>query len=245
MQETMRHADPDRIGDLAEQFTAEMKKAGAIMVGFADLRIVKPRPFPELPTGVALAVPFADLSLARKPGAPEADPRYIEAYTRSGQSLDPIAERGVEFLRRAGYEAWGYGSETFFDKQGQDMNPEAYLTSFYQHKTTATLAGLGWIGRMGVLVTPKMGPHVWLATIVTDAPFAPAEAMTESRCGSCRKCQETCPVGAIEGAAWRRGMARDELVDIKKCQAHRRERGQKAGKPMCGLCLAACPYGKF
>lgn len=232
-----------RLKDLAKTLAAEMKKAGAVLVGMADLRVVKSRPFSELPTGVAIAVPFAVPELARHPGAPEADPRYVEAYVKSGQSLDPIAARGVDLLRAAGYEAWGYGSEMFFDKCGQDMNPEAHLTSFYQHKTTATLAGLGWIGRMGVLVTPKFGPHVWLATLVTDALFQPAEAVTESRCGSCRKCQEACPVGAIKGQAWRRGLTRDDLIDIKTCQAHRLERGQKAGKPMCGLCLAACPFG--
>ena len=233
-----------RLKTLTETFVAEMKKAGAVKVGFADLRIVETRPFPELPTGVAIAVPFAEPALARHPGSPEADPRYVEAYVKSGQSLDPIAARGVELLRAAGYQAWGYGSEIFFDKCGQDMNPEAYLTSLYQHKTTATLAGLGWIGRMGVLVTKEFGPHVWLATLVTDAPFRPAEAVTDSRCGSCRKCQEVCPVGAIQGAAWHRGLTRADLVDIKTCQAHRRERGQKAALPMCGLCLAACPFGK-
>lgn len=239
MDETMR------LEALTETFTAEMKKAGALLVGFADLRPVESRPFPELPTGVAIAVPFAAPELARHPGVPEADPRYIEAYVKSGQSLDPIAARGVELLRAGGYEAWGYGGAIFFDKCGQDMNPEAHLTAFYQHKTTATLAGLGWIGRMGVLVTPQFGPHVWLATVVTNAPLPPAEAITESRCGSCRKCQEACPVGAIKGQTWRRGLTRDELIDIKKCQAHRRERGQQAGIPMCGLCLAACPFGKF
>ena len=245
MDEATRFEALKPLTTLTESFTAEMKEAGALMVGFADLRIVQPRPFPELPIGVAVAVPFAEPSLARHPGAPEADPRYIEAYVKSGRSLDPLAARGVEFLRAAGYEAWGYGSEMFFDKRGQDMNPEAYLTSFYQHKTTATLAGLGWIGRMGVLVTPEFGPHVWLATIVTDAPFSPAEAVTESRCGSCRKCQEACPVEAIKGPAWRRGLSRDDLLDVKKCFAHRRERGQNAGMPMCGLCLAACPFGKI
>ena len=245
MNEATRPKAPTPINELTETFTAEMKKAGAVKVGFADLRIVTPRPFPELPVGVAVAVPFAEPGLARHPGKPEADPRYIDAYVKSGQSLDPIAARGVELLRQAGYEAWGYGSDMFFDRQGQTMNPDAYLTSFYQHKTTATLGGLGWIGRMGVLVTPELGPHVWLATIVTDAPFALAEAVTESRCGSCRKCRDVCPVGAIRGAAWRRGLVRDDLVDIKQCQAHRQERGRNAAMPMCGLCLAACPFGKI
>ncbi|MDR2945245.1 MAG: 4Fe-4S binding protein [Candidatus Adiutrix sp.] len=231
------------LGNLAESFVDEMKQAGAALVGFADLRSLEPRPFPKLTTGVALAVPFADLSLARLPGAPEADPAYVEAYRRSGQSLDPLVTRGVELLRAAGYAAWGYGREIFFDRSGGDMNPSAYLCAFYQHKSTATLAGLGWIGRMGVLVTPDRGPHVWLATLVTDAPLPLAEAVNESRCGSCRKCQEACPVGAVKGPAWQRGMARDELIDIQKCQAHRRERGQNAGLPMCGLCLAACPFG--
>lgn len=235
---------PKSIPDLTEFFQEEMQKAGAALVGFADLRVLETRPFSELPVGVAIALEFDDPYLARNPGTSEADPRYIEAYYRNGRRLDPVVDKGVEILRAEGYTAWGYGSETFFDRQGQDMNPEAYLTSLYQHKTTATLSGLGWIGRMGVLVTPRFGPHVWLATIITDAPFVAAEPLTESRCGSCQKCRDACPATAITGESWQRGMARADLVDIKKCQSHRRKRGQLAGTPMCGLCLAACPFGK-
>lgn len=236
------------MADLGEKLSEELKKAGAVLVGFADLRqAARPPQVTHLPVGVSIALTFAEPELARQPGRPGADPKYVEAYFRSRKSVDPPVGLGVDILRAAGYEAWGYGYQFFLDRWGEkdDMDPNQYLTASYQHKTTARLAGLGWIGRMGVMVTREYGPHVWLGSIFTDAPLATAtEPLVKHRCGSCRQCQEACPVGAIKGQGWRLGLTRADLVDIEACQAHRRERGRAAEAPMCGLCLAACPFGR-
>ncbi len=228
---------------LADRLARELKQAGAVLAGFADLRPVRPRPREDLPRGVSLALPFDAPDLARRPGREAADPAYVEAYRRSRAKVDVVVARGLEVLRAAGHEARGYGYEIFLDGLGGDMNPEAYLTALYQHKTTACRAALGWIGRMGVLVTREYGPHVWLGTIFTDAPLPAAEPRVDSGCGSCRRCVEACPVGAIRGTTWRAGLTRDDLLDVKTCQAHRRARSGRNSLPMCGLCLAACPFG--
>lgn len=234
------------MSELAEKLIEELKKAGAVLVGFADLRqAARPPEAAHLPVGVAIARPFAEPALARSPGRPSADPAYVQAYFRSRLSVDGLIELGVEILRAAGHEAQGCGYQLFLGRRVEkdEMDPEQYLTARYQQKTTARLAGLGWIGRMGVLVTRQYGPHVWLGSIFTDAPLSPAEPLTSHQCGSCRKCREACPVGAVKGPGWRVGLTRADLVDIEACQAHRRERGGEGGAPMCGLCLAACPFG--
>ncbi len=240
---------PSRTSDsspsLARRLERDLKNAGAVLVGFADLRPVTPRPFEHLPTGVALALPFdPDPALGRNPGRDSANPDYVEAYRQNRLKLDPLVELGTGILRREGFQAEGYGYEIFGDQRGGDMNPELHLTAYYQQKTTARLAGLGWIGRMGVLVTRAWGPFVWLGTIFTDAPLPPATPLKPG-CGSCRRCADACPVQAIQGPAWQPGFQRADLLDIQKCQTHRQKRGRKAGLPMCGLCLAACSFGRI
>lgn len=229
--------------ELARDLTGALTKAGAALVGLADL---SPSPVARelgLPVGLAIAAPF-DPSLARRPGPQEADKSYVAEYFRRRDILDDLAVLGAEFLVARGFKARGYGHKTYFDGvAGRDLDSGLYLTALYQHKTTALRAGLGWIGKMGVLVNPDYGPHLWLATVLTDAPLPTAQPVTESACGRCRRCQEACPAGAVKGRLWNASLSRDDMVDIKKCQAHRRSRAGEGGVPMCGLCLAACPLG--
>ncbi|MDL2269321.1 4Fe-4S dicluster domain-containing protein [Desulfosarcina sp. OttesenSCG-928-A07] len=230
------------VKSLADALTSALKDAGAVLVGFADMAPVSFNPFPVLGRGVSIAIPFVP-ELARQPGTPTANPAYVDAYFEMQHRLNPIVAVGRKVIRAYGFNASGYGFRPFFDGSDDDMDVDRYLTSRYPHKTTATLANLGWIGRMGVLVTRKFGPHVWLATILTDAPLPAAEPCVTSFCGKCRRCQDACPVGAIQGALWNRSLTRSDLVDIRACQKHRRERGKAVRAPMCGLCLAACPVG--
>ncbi|MDL2321638.1 4Fe-4S dicluster domain-containing protein [Desulfosarcina sp. OttesenSCG-928-B08] len=228
---------------MADTIIAALKNAGAVLVGFADMEPVPFNPFPELRRGISIAIPFIP-EMARRPGMATADPAYVDAYFEMQRRLDPIVQVGLDAIRSSGFEARGYGFRSFFGTSGADMDMDQYLTSRYPHKTTATLANLGWIGRMGVLVTRQLGPHVWLSTILTDAPLPAARPCVASACGKCRRCQDACPVGAIQGALWNRSVSRSDLLDIRACQKHRRKRGEAVGTPMCGLCLAACPVGK-
>ena len=63
----------------------------------------------------------------------------------------------------------------------------------FPHKTAATQAGLGWIGKTALFVSPRLGPRLRLATVFTDAELPVGEPVTEGRCGSCRRCVDACP----------------------------------------------------
>lgn len=229
--------------DLIEDLEKPLADAGATLTGYADLGSVTGRPFPELTHGLALALAF-DPFLARQPGRPLANPAYVDEYYLTRARLDQLVERGVHILRSYGYRARGYGFQPFFGDQVDDMRPTEYLIALYQHKTTAVRANLGWIGKMGVLVTKEYGPNIWLGTILTDAPLPGAEPCRKSLCGRCRRCQEACPVKAVKGVLWAPDMLREDLIDVRGCQEHRRQRGHYLQRPMCGLCLAACPLGQ-
>jgi reductive dehalogenase len=103
-------------------------------------------------------------------------------------------------------------------------------------------AGLGDIGRMGLLMTPELGPRVRLAVVTTDLPLTPDQRSDDTSmidfCRICKKCAENCPSRSIplgdreeiDGALrWR--------INSDSCFRYWNLVGTD-----CGLCMAVCPY---
>lgn len=68
-----------------------------------------------------------------------------------------------------------------------------------------------------MLVTPKYGPRIRLATLLTNAPLE-ADELLPNRCGNCKKCQEACPAGAIKGAKWEdHPQTREDALFFTRC----------------------------
>jgi epoxyqueuosine reductase QueG len=112
----------------------------------------------------------------------------------------------------------------------------------FAHKTAATQAGLGWIGKTAIFVSPRLGPWLRLATVFTDAELPAAEPVTEGGCARCRRCVDACPAGAGRDVRWRAGMPRDVLLDVVACMREN-DSHDEAGR-LCGVCLAVCPFGR-
>ena len=109
----------------------------------------------------------------------------------------------------------------------------------------AARAGLGWIGKNGMLVNPKLGTFTFIGTLITSLDLEPSGEM-ENRCGTCRKCIDTCPTGAII----------DKTIDARKCLSYQtiEKRGEVdnelievAGNTLygCDRCQLACPWNRF
>ena len=93
-----------------------------------------------------------------------------------------------------------------------DMGPEAKgMKGDINHKTVATVAGLGGIGLSKLLVTPEFGPFVRLGTIITDAPINFDKPMDETPCEECESCRNACPVKAIQ---------EDGTLDYSACSSY-------------------------
>ena len=63
-------------------------------------------------------------------------------------------------------------------------------------RAVAERAGIGWSGKNCSIITPEFGSYVYLGEIITNIPFPP-DTPIEDRCGTCNKCVEICPTGAL------------------------------------------------
>jgi ferredoxin len=110
----------------------------------------------------------------------------------------------------------------------------------------AVEAGLGELGRLGMLLTPDWGPRVRISTVTTDLPLVPDEPVdigVQTVCSLCGKCAQNCPSGAIprEGQVVVRGV-RKWAIDPRKCLGFWGSCKKKWDD--CSLCIAVCPYNR-
>jgi reductive dehalogenase len=154
------------------------------------------------------------------------------AATGRGYSAMAVSAISVaEYLRRLGYQAIPSGNDTALSIP------------------LAVDAGLGTMGRSGVLLTPEYGPFVRLCKVFTDLPLLPdtPRNSAEAYCAKCDRCVEACPAGAISDAPkpsfeitgpWNRPGVLRWAVNGQRCLAFWERNGTS-----CATCLAVCPYG--
>ena len=104
-------------------------------------------------------------------------------------------------------------------------------------------AGLGELGRNGLLVHRTLGPGVRLGVVTTDAVIQPDSAECHGVadfCRICAKCAEHCPAGAIPTGAPSRMRGADKWpLQAERCYHYWRSQGSD-----CGVCVRTCPFAK-
>lgn len=212
----------------------KITKWGAILVGFADLQGLVPEPWTELTTGVSFAIRLSDAIIDEVITGPTL--AYAYHYRVINQFLDSIALKIVKDLQSHGYHAFPVPASQKVDKDA--------LAGHFSHKLVATRAGLGWIGKSALLVTPQHGPRIRLCSILTNAPLKPGTPVTISECGQCTACVKACPVNAIQGNSWTPQSSRSNLLNAQLCSQVTQQSKEKLGELICGVCISACPIGK-
>jgi len=145
-----------------------------------------------------------------------------EQYLRSGA----LALKLALFIREM-----GFGATAHIDGNYEVICP-----------LVATDAGLGTIGRMGLLMTPRLGSRVRIAVVTTDMPLVPTGDKFDPTvlhfCAHCRKCAVNCPVAAIpDGPRFEMDGVRRWRIDSEKCYQYWTVTGTD-----CGRCMSVCPY---
>ncbi len=212
-----------------------LKSLGASLVGFADLNSVNTSLHNNLKYGIAFAIKFKTEIIQGIYEGPTKE--YYEEYKKINKELDDIAICCVRYIEKQGYSALAQTS-TY-------VTSDENLTTYLPHKTVATRAGMGWIGKNALLVTQQYGSAVRISSILTDMPVIPDMHINDSRCGKCSKCVDACPATAIKGNLWNINSTREELINPFKCRKKARELlKQRIGIEMslCGKCIEICPY---
>ena len=161
---------------------------------------------------------------------------YADEYARVNDRLNEIARLLEVAVIKKGYKAHALAASERSDK----IN----IKGDFPHKTAATRAGLGWIGRHCQLITRNFGSWVRLGTVFTDMPLACGNPIERSFCGRCMRCVEACPAQALQGNAWYAGLAREKILDVSACDRWKKENYYQYHKGHnCGICSAVCPYG--
>lgn len=218
---------------LEEELQSELKNRGADFFSFADISHLTE----EQNRGYHMAILLGTLLSPGYLQMITTTPDYAEEMKRNNlkdedefdikeKMTDRIADELATFITSKGYSAFSQSEANLYSVGTYDE--KNHRTSL-PHKTIALLAGLGWIGKHDLLITPKFGSALIICTVLTDAPLSNAPLVPSNpKCGSCTICKDICPTQAITGKNWSINTPRDEIVDVYNCT-------------MCLKCLAFCP----
>jgi len=137
-----------------------------------------------------------------------------------------LAVKLAAFIRRSGYPARAH-----IDGNYRLICPLA-----------ARDAGLGEIGRMGLLITPELGPRVRIGVVTTDLPLITDSYKPDSTvidfCSRCLKCADNCPSKAIsfDDRKFEQGVLRWK-INPEACFGYWSSAGTD-----CARCMKVCPY---
>ncbi len=196
------------------------------MADTADMRVD-----PQAMVAGALSVVVVALPYARADAeAPEGPvPGRVARYAR-GRDYHNVLQKRLRkperWLRDRGHDArWSVDSRPVLER------------------AWAERSGLGFIGKNCCLIVPGVGSHLFLGTVITQAPLTPGAPMRE-RCGRCTRCLDACPTAAF--AAPRR-------LDARRCVSYLTiehegpiapELREGVGDRVfgCDVCQDVCPY---
>lgn len=224
----------DSISRLADEIGQTLTQGGAALFGFADVKGLTGARLAQFDRAVSFAMAMDPYIMAGLKYGPTRE--YANLYESMNQKINALAESVEDLILNAGHDAWAVPASVRSDPVN--------IRGDFPHKTAATRAGLGWVGRHCQLVTYKLGPWLRLGTVLTSAPLPPATPMEKSFCGNCRACIDACPALALKGGVWSPGIDRSEILNAPACDEYKKENFFAFhGGHNCGICTSACPYG--
>ena len=130
-----------------------------------------------------------------------------------------------------------------------DMNGRGFVDSApVLERSWAQRSGLGWIGKNGNLINKGSGSFFFIATLITDIELEYDDPLAKDYCGSCTRCIDACPTGAILD---------DKVVNGSQCISYYTIELKDMLIPEamkgkfdnwlfgCDVCQEVCPWNRF
>jgi epoxyqueuosine reductase len=123
-------------------------------------------------------------------------------------------------------------------------------TSAVLERTWAALCGLGWIGKNGLLIHPKLGSYFFIGTIMFNFETGASPELVKNYCGSCVRCISACPTSAF---------VEPKVLDARKCLSYQTLEFRGSELPAlpeeikkvaakwvagCDICQEVCPFNQ-
>jgi epoxyqueuosine reductase len=226
-----RGARHPRLARLADWIAAGRAGDMRYLARSLDERLDPERVLPTVRSVVSVACVYS----TDEPGPTDAvGPEHvaIARYARGDDYHEVIGARLRRFVAWMADQA-GAGFEAF---SCVDCGP-------VQERVFAEQAGLGWIGKNTCLINPQVGSWILLGEVLTNAELVP-DAPAVDHCGSCTRCLDACPTGAI---------IEPYVLDARRCLSYltieTRHPVDPALRPAirdrvfgCDICQEVCPW---
>lgn len=238
----------DSVKQISSEIRSSLLKEGASLVGFADLRPIPSEARQSMDHAISIGVAL-NPAIIRRVGLNGPTREYSYDKVRANSLANYLCEFGTKLLTDRGYKAVPLLAD---DHKKVDKQT---VSAPFQHKTAATRAGLGWIGKSALLVTEEYGSALRLSTILTDAVLECGTPIEISKCGECQECTNACPAKAINGTLWDIAKSKEDilkgrnhLINLTNCSRYYSKTNEMLGivapARVCGICIAACPKTK-
>ncbi|PTG89468.1 tRNA epoxyqueuosine(34) reductase QueG [Staphylococcus chromogenes] len=238
----------------------------AQQIGIDDIGFTTADPFDELKNkltdyhenGYASGFEESDIQLRTEPKLSMASAQSIIAIAVGYPNKLKNAPKSVRGDRRGMFAraSWGQDYHTIMRRRLDDLAtfisskvPEAEMmsmvdTGVLSDRAVAERSGLGFTGRNGFVINPKLGTWSYLGEMLINIPFPPDEQIMDS-CGTCTICVDRCPTGALVG---------DGQLNSQKCISFltqtkgylKDEYRYKIGNRLygCDTCQQVCPKNR-
>jgi epoxyqueuosine reductase QueG len=218
--------------------TAWMEAQAITLWGVADLRPLSTPPDKAgnpFPRAISFAIPMNPAIMAAIRGGPNQD--YADEYADVNDRINTVSVALASEIVARGFDAKPLAASVRSDPVN--------IRGDFPHKTAATCAGLGWIGRHCQLITRPFGSWVRLGTVFTVLNLACGKPTKRNYCGKCMGCVEACPAKALSGNEWYPGLARGDILNVRACDQWKKKHFFRYHQGHnCGICSAVCPYGQ-